>query len=179
MPDFKYHLCRSKRKTLAIEIKPSGNIFVRAPWQMKLDVIASFLNQKEAWISKQLSKCHEGKTLPALGEDSLAEVDAVLLQRIKHIEEELYRSGYNGPWPTSYRFRTLRRQWGNCRADGVLTFNRYAYFLPPKILRYLYVHEISHLREMNHRRAFWGCVEALEPDFRNLRQELKTYHAPQ
>jgi predicted metal-dependent hydrolase len=45
--------------------------------------------------------------------------------------------------------------------------------LPEHLRDYILVHEICHLIEFNHGRAFWSLVERQVPDYKALRQELK------
>jgi len=45
-------------------------------------------------------------------------------------------------------------------------------FLRPEVVRYLFVHELAHLKHMNHSPAFWRLVQTLEPDYRRLDREL-------
>jgi predicted metal-dependent hydrolase len=40
------------------------------------------------------------------------------------------------------------------------------------LIDYVVCHELAHLRQMNHSRAFWAEVERLCPDYRRLRAEL-------
>ena len=44
---------------------------------------------------------------------------------------------------------------------------------PPRVLDYVVVHELCHRREMNHSKAFWALVEAVLPDYAQLRTWLK------
>ena len=45
--------------------------------------------------------------------------------------------------------------------------------LPEKVIDYVIIHELCHLKEMNHSKAFWGEVERLRPDYRQYRKWLK------
>ena len=45
--------------------------------------------------------------------------------------------------------------------------------MPQKIIDYVVVHELCHLKEMNHSSAFWNRVEEIMPDYRNRRKWLK------
>lgn len=54
--DIRIEIIRSKRKTIAIEIKPAGTVLVRAPYLMKDTEIYKFINEKEGWITKHLEK---------------------------------------------------------------------------------------------------------------------------
>ena len=54
-----------------------------------------------------------------------------------------------------------------------LSFNWKLMLAPPKVLDYVVVHEICHLREMNHSPRFWALVESLMPDYKQQRKWLK------
>jgi predicted metal-dependent hydrolase len=47
-------------------------------------------------------------------------------------------------------------------------------FLPPHLVRYVLLHELAHLREMNHGRRYWALLEGYEPGYRTLDSELRT-----
>jgi predicted metal-dependent hydrolase len=68
--------------------------------------------------------------------------------------------------------RTQRTRWGSCSMRRVVSLNAAILFQTPAVLRYLLAHEIAHLRHMNHSRAFWETVAALEPDWRDLDRQL-------
>ncbi len=73
---------------------------------------------------------------------------------------------------TGVQVRTQRTRWGSCSTRRVLSLNAAILFQPPAVLRYLLAHEVAHLRHMNHSKAFWGLVEMLEPDWRELDRQL-------
>jgi predicted metal-dependent hydrolase len=61
--------------------------------------------------------------------------------------------------------RDTRRRWGSCSALGHLNFSYKLLFLPLCQARYIVVHELCHLRELNHSERFWHEVAALMPDY--------------
>lgn len=63
--------------------------------------------------------------------------------------------------------------WGTCRSDGSIRINWRGIFLRLEVLDYLLIHELCHLREMNHSPRFWKEVEKLLPNWKALRKELK------
>jgi predicted metal-dependent hydrolase len=68
--------------------------------------------------------------------------------------------------------RCQKTRWGSCSTRGTISLNCSLVFLRPEIVRYLFVHELAHTKHMNHSAHFWGLVERLEPDYRQLDREL-------
>ena len=64
--------------------------------------------------------------------------------------------------------RCQRTRWGSCSSRGTVSLNCSLLFLPPDVVRYLFVHELTHLAHMNHSARFWNSVEAHEPQYRQL-----------
>jgi predicted metal-dependent hydrolase len=69
--------------------------------------------------------------------------------------------------------RNQKSRWGSCSAHGNLNFNYKLLFLPPCLRDYVIVHELCHLKELNHRPAFWQLVEAQIPNYQKLIIELR------
>ena len=70
---------------------------------------------------------------------------------------------------------TIRRQrtrWGSCSSRGSVSLNCSLLFMQPEVVRYLMIHELSHLDHMNHSEQFWRTVDAHEPDYRSLDRQL-------
>ena len=68
--------------------------------------------------------------------------------------------------------RCQRTRWGSCSTRGTVSLNCSLVFLPPEVVRYLFIHELAHTKHMNHSASFWRLVEKLEPDYRRLDREL-------
>lgn len=75
--------------------------------------------------------------------------------------------------PKRLSFRAQKTRWGSCSADGGISLNWKLIVAPPRVIDYVVVHELAHLRHHNHSKAFWDLVREQLPDYRELRQWLK------
>ncbi len=73
------------------------------------------------------------------------------------------------------RLSSARTQWGSCNRHAEIRLNYRLIQLPPLLSEYVVAHEVAHLRELNHSRAFWETVESLFPDYRHARKELERF----
>ncbi|MFZ5523034.1 MAG: M48 family metallopeptidase [Pseudomonadota bacterium] len=76
--------------------------------------------------------------------------------------------------PSSVKLSSAKTQWGCCTAKGIVLLNLQLIKLPLRLIDYVVVHELAHLREMNHSEKFWDVVGTACPDYAGLRNELKT-----
>ncbi len=70
--------------------------------------------------------------------------------------------------------RDQRRCWGSCSSKGNLNFSYKLLFLPPCLRDYIIVHELCHLKVLNHSSSFWSEVEARMPDYELRMKHLRT-----
>lgn len=75
--------------------------------------------------------------------------------------------------PRTVKLSQAQTQWGSCTAQGAVRLNVQLIKLPPRLIDYVVVHELAHLRELNHSAAFWRVVESVCPNYARLRSELK------
>lgn len=74
---------------------------------------------------------------------------------------------------TRVAVRNQRRRWGSCSSLGNLNFNYRLIFLPAHLCDYVIVHELCHLKELNHGPNFWAEVEKVLPEYLALEAELR------
>lgn len=76
---------------------------------------------------------------------------------------------------TALSVRDQRTRWGSCSRNGRLSFSWRLVLAPPFVLDYVVVHELCHVREFNHSRAFWRLVESARPDWRDAAGWLREH----
>ncbi len=69
-----------------------------------------------------------------------------------------------GVKPKRITIRDTSSRWGSCSSTRTLSFSWRLILAPPSVLDYVVAHEVSHLRELNHRPRFWRLVETLGVD---------------
>ena len=71
---------------------------------------------------------------------------------------------------------TVRGQttrWASCSKSGNISLNRSLLFLPKHLVRHVFLHELCHIRELNHSPQFWKLLHQLEPDCKDLEVEVR------
>lgn len=165
------HVCRSARKTIALEIR-EGVLYLRVPKTLQEPEIRLFLQKHIRWIRNRMTYC--ATVLP----DTFTEEEK---RRLKKQAGEILkaRTAYFARlMGVSYNRIFIKEQktvWGSCSTKGNLNFNWKLIFTGPDQLEYVVVHELAHLKQMNHSPAFWREVEAVLPDYRERRKKLKAF----
>lgn len=83
------------------------------------------------------------------------------------------RASWTGGKTPVMRLRRMKRTWGNCTAMGLITLNPHLVKAPPECIDYVIAHEICHLREHNHGKAFYALQAQLFPTWRESRAHLR------
>ena len=135
-----------KRKRSRLEY--DGSLVVRVQAGLiPQDVKKEAKRKVEGWIKEQMR------------EEAL-QVIAVLGKKI-------------GILPKGLRIKGQKRVWGSCGRNHVINLNWRLGLFPRKVFEYVVAHEMSHLRHMNHSKAFWKLVASLEPDYKKYFKWLK------
>ena len=95
------------------------------------------------------------------------QAEQLFVQRVAHYAPLLKVT------PRLVKLSEAKTQWGSCTANGSVRLNVQLIKLPPRLIDYVVVHELAHLRELNHSAAFWRVVESVCPDYADLRAEIK------
>jgi len=90
-----------------------------------------------------------------------------LKQRARRDVNEIaadYRKRF-GLVPRSIRVVDFANGWGSCGPEGKILINWHLIFAPRKVLEYVVVHELAHLRHRSHGPEFWNFLASLLPDY--------------
>jgi len=169
--EFTYELIRSRRKTLSIQIK-GARVLVRAPLHLSKAAVDGFVTEKQGWIRAKLEKQTQQLQPPLTSE----QLRVLTRQAAQALPPRIAK--WANRLNVQYGRITIRHQktrWGSCSTRGNLNFNCLLMLMPPAVQDYVIVHELCHLRQMNHSAAFWALVEQAMPDYRSCRHWLKEH----
>jgi hypothetical protein len=74
---------------------------------------------------------------------------------------------------TKISIRNQKWRWGSCSRDGHICLNWRLVLLPDRVRDYVLIHELMHLKRLDHSPRFWKLVERACPDYRELRRQLR------
>ncbi|NUZ06504.1 M48 family metallopeptidase [Piscinibacter koreensis] len=83
-----------------------------------------------------------------------------------------------GVRPTRLTLSSARTRWGSASASGAIRLNWRLVHFEIETIDYVVVHELAHLREMNHGPRFWAIVASVIPDVAAARRTLRTDALP-
>lgn len=163
-----YKLVRSKRRTLALQIK-DGELLVRAPMTTPLSRIEKFVTEHTAWIEKHMVEPKE-ELVPITPEEIRELADKAILYIPERVK---YYASLMGVTYGNITIRNQRSKWGSCSSKGNLNFNCLLMLTPPEVIDSTVVHELCHLKEMNHSKRFYDLVLKYYPDYHKCNDWLK------
>jgi len=75
--------------------------------------------------------------------------------------------------PEEYVIKKIKTAWGKCSSKKKITINQDLMMYSRHAIEYVVLHEICHLKHLNHSKAFWAMVEKYMPDYKEAEKELK------
>ena len=90
-------------------------------------------------------------------------------QRIEHFRSHVTL----GTVGVTLRLSNARGRWGSCHVSRRISLSWRLIHLPQHLIDYVVVHELAHLREMNHSPRFWAVVGSVIPDYAARRREIR------
>ena len=119
---------------------------------------------------KNMNEAHRQKVIKREIETWLKE-QAVLL----FSDKVNYFSGLLNLYPANIQVKQYKARWGSCNNQGLLSFNYLLLMTPDWVIDYVVVHELCHLKHLNHSRQFWSLVAEFFPRFQEAKSWLKSY----
>lgn len=173
--EYNVEVRRSKRKSAAIKITADMQIVVFVPLYVSDNEIERMVISKSKWIDEHMLKVQS--TI-----DERSKLEKITFEQIKELADQAveyipkrvkyYAEKENFVY-NKITIKNLVSRWGSCSTKGNLNFNCLLMLTPDYVIDYIVVHELCHLREMNHSEKFWAEVEKIMPDYQRAELWLK------
>jgi predicted metal-dependent hydrolase len=159
---------------MALTITRDATLVVRVPMRTPLWYVERLVREKADWIQKGITKM---RSLPQMPPRRSTRREYLRLKEEARALVHLRIQELNKPYGFKYGRISIRNQksrWGSCSKNGNLNFNYRIVQLPAHLADYLIVHELCHLKELNHGKRFWELVAKTIPDYAKRRKQLRT-----
>ena len=173
--EYNVEVRRSKRKSAAIKITADMQIVVYVPLYVSDNEIERMVISKSKWIDEHMLKVQS--TI-----DERSKLEKITFEQVKELADQAveyipkrvkyYAEKENFVY-NKITIKNLVSRWGSCSTKGNLNFNCLLMLMPDYVIDYIVVHELCHLREMNHSEKFWAEVEKIMPDYQRAELWLK------
>jgi hypothetical protein len=167
-------IIKSNRKTVSIEVSADGKVTLRVPERMTYREIEKFVESRSAWIEKTLARYNNltDTDLVPFTDEELSQMTLkaklIIPPRVEYYAK-LMDVSYN-----KVSVRTVKTRWGSCSSSKNLSFNSLLVLTPPEVMDSVIVHELCHLKEMNHSKRFYNEIYKVMPDYDKYEAWLKS-----
>lgn len=172
---FAYSLRNTKRtRRLRITVYPGGRVVLSHPRFVTNRGILRFLSQYETWVAKEVEKMKHVIVPEARLLGSRKEYKEQKEKARAFVHERLHY--FNLHYKLAHgrvAIKNMKSRWGSCSGKRNLNFHYKIVSLPPELADYLIVHELSHVKELNHGERFWSLVGETLPNYTILRTRLR------
>lgn len=162
-----------KAKRYVVRVAEDGSVRVTVPrWGSKREAKA-FADSQRRWILEQLKRLDRQRA------ESAPETspDAVLTLRARALGELpprlLQLAALHGLRVKRVSVRNQKWRWGSCSPDGHICLNWRLVAMPDWVRDYVLLHELMHLKRLDHSKTFWKLVAAVCPRYREARAWLR------
>jgi hypothetical protein len=169
-PDFVRH---HRARRYVVRVRADGSVRVTIPrWGSKREA-AAFVEQQRGWIAKQLARLQvEGsKPRQELSEEATkgfrSRAKLELPQRLLQLAERF------GLRVSRVSVRNQQSRWGSCSPNGHICLNWRLVTMPEWVRDYVIIHELMHLKRLDHSPKFWKLVAAACPEYQKARAWLR------
>jgi predicted metal-dependent hydrolase len=163
-----YYVRHRRARRYLLRVEHDGRLRVTIPRGGSRREADAFVGRHLDWVARERARLTTTSTVSfeeryRNRQQARAELPARLLEL----------AARHGLTVTRVSVRNQRTRWGSCGRDGHISLNWRLVLMPADVRDYVLVHELMHLRRLDHSRAYWRLVAAACPRYREARQWLR------
>ena len=156
-----------RARRYVVRVEPDGRVRVTIPRGGSKREADAFARRQSRWIQQQQERTR-ALAMPASEARRFRKIaEAALPARVRELAAQ------HGLEVSRVSIRSQRSRWGSCGRGGHICLNWRLVRMPESVRDYVIVHELMHLRRMDHSPAFWQLVAAALPGYERARQWLR------
>lgn len=169
---YPYRLIRSNRKSISASLSEDGILLVRIPQKMSDRQAERFLVENEHRLTALIERVNARRAqLPEFRAEDIpalkARAEEILPQKLRFFAQRM------GVSPSACKITSAKKRFGSCNSKKSICFSCFLMLFPEEAIDYVIVHELAHLKEMNHSSRFYEIVRQVLPDYRKREAMLK------
>lgn len=181
-------LYKRSKKNIIFKFE-KGMLHISTPKYYLLKDLKKILELKKEWIFENLNKQIFPETHLFLGQE-FENLDSIINyynqnfdtthKSLGSVIKEFFTVRFNhwlkltGFEIKDLKIKKMKSAWGICYRNKNITLNLLLFCCPASVVDYVIIHELCHLKHMNHSREFWSEVEKICPDYKKHKLWLKT-----
>ena len=163
-----------KARRYILRVVADGTVRVTVPRLGSKREAARFAAREHAWVERERRRVQVDNLagsihLHAIDPSALARARNELPARLLEL------AAHHGLTVSRVSIRNQQWRWGSCSPSGHICLNWRLVDMPSSVRDYVMIHELMHLKRMDHSRRFWKLVATACPDYQAARAWLRTY----
>ena len=164
----------ARARRYVVTVRDDGGVRVTLPRWGSLSEARAFAGEQQLWIERQRRRLQEQRAAltwvpEGVRREARARAKRELPPRL------LALAGQFGLTVSKVSVRNQKWRWGSCSRRGHICLNWRLVQTPDWVRDYVLIHELMHLRRMDHSRTFWKLVAAACPDYQAARRWLREH----
>jgi len=163
-----------RARRYVLRVGDDGTVRVTVPRWGSMREAREFASAERAWIDRQLAKLAADRARPQPPPLSRGAIAAGMARAKRELPARLRELAVqHGLAVARVSVRNQRWRWGSCNRGGHICLNWRLVTMPEWVRDYVMIHELMHLRRMDHSPKFWKLVAAACPAYREARAWLR------
>jgi predicted metal-dependent hydrolase len=162
-----------RARRYVVSVKEDGRVRVTLPRWGSMREARAFADRLDEWVETQRRRLEQDRArrAPVPADQAQPEMRAQAKRELPPRLLEL--AAEFGLAVSKVSVRNQRWRWGSCSASGHICLNWRLIGMPPWVRDYVMIHELMHLRRMDHSKKFWKLVAQACPDYESARRWLR------